>query len=266
MKNFIHLAWIFIRRDFRSAKPTQWLFRLSTGSLAVVAWWWVIRFFTQQVHPGTTNGSRGYFAYSVVGLAFSQCVWQGTAFFSARLKQQKNQGWLEMLWTARYPFPLLIIFSGLWDFVFASVNMGLTLAVGFLGFGIPFEWTQVFEVAGIAFLTCFAMSSLSLFSLACDLMDPRIDQAMRPFLNRLVPILCGALFPVTAFPGWLKGIALFFPLTHGLALVQGILLPHSPVRLTTSWTSFVSLTCGFILLNWYFLKFALNRARTSGQI
>lgn len=263
MSSLFCVAWAFLRRDMLAVRPWRWLIEWLDASLSVVLWYFVARFFGAS-RISSLIGQGDYFTFSLIGLALTQYVWRGFATFSNRVKDEQVSGSMELLWMSRYPLPLLILLSSLWDFIAASVNAGIILVVGTFVFGASIRWEGIPILFGVGLLTSLAMGSLGLLASSWLIASGRGD-IFRPLLGKMIPLLSGAFFPIALFPLWLQAIAWCLPLTPAVAVVRQVIAP-SPDRTAQPLFILVGLTALYALIGWGCLALAVRASRMNGRI
>jgi ABC-2 type transport system permease protein len=124
------------------------------------------------------------------------------------------------LLTAPIPRGLLVLGNLVVALAITALQVGVLIAAA-LARGIHFHANG----AGILwFVAAAALFTVGMYGLAEILANrvPRQEEyiARIPAIAILPWFLAGALFPITALPGFLTWVAKFLPLTHGLALMR----------------------------------------------
>ena len=107
-----------------------------------------------------------------------------------------------------------------------AVLSGLCLTViGSLmaGLGIIFHPMIMLELLCLIFVTSIAFNGM-MFLLMVRVDDPLVPRAMFGVLNLLLFYPSGAMYPVAAFPGWLRALAVVDPFTYAIHGFKSILL------------------------------------------
>jgi ABC-2 type transport system permease protein len=124
------------------------------------------------------------------------------------------------LLTAPIPRGLLVIGNLVVALAITGLQVGVLIAVA-VARGIHFNatGTGILWFAGAAVLFTIGMYGLA------EILANRVPRqeeyiARVPAIAILPWFLAGALFPITALPGFLTWVAKFLPLTHGLALMR----------------------------------------------
>jgi ABC-2 type transport system permease protein len=107
-----------------------------------------------------------------------------------------------------------------------AVLSGVTLAgIGSLmsGLGVIFRPMADLELLCMMLVTALAFNGM-MFLLMVRVEDPLVPRAMFGVLNLLLFYPSGAMYPVIAFPKWLRAIAVVDPFTYAIHGFKSILL------------------------------------------
>ncbi len=91
------------------------------------------------------------------------------------------------------------------------------------GLGIIFTPLNFFYVCLIILATSLAFNGM-MFLMMVRVDDPLVPRAMFGVLNTLLFFPSGAIYPITAFPAWLRGIAYIDPFTYAVHGFKAMLL------------------------------------------
>lgn len=107
-----------------------------------------------------------------------------------------------------------------------AVLAGISLSViGSLlaGLGVIFHPGAIFQLALLIVATSIAFNGM-MFLLMVRVEDPLVPRAMFGVLNTLLFFPSGAIYPITAFPKWLRAIAAVDPFTYAVHGFKAILI------------------------------------------
>jgi ABC-2 type transport system permease protein len=107
-----------------------------------------------------------------------------------------------------------------------AVLAGVSLTViGSLmaGLGVIFNPLRDFELLCVIIVTSIAFNGM-MFLMMVRVDDPLVPRAMFGVLNTLLFFPSGAIYPITAFPPWLRAIAVVDPFTYAIHGLKAILL------------------------------------------
>jgi ABC-2 type transport system permease protein len=91
------------------------------------------------------------------------------------------------------------------------------------GLGVIFRPEAVLELALLIVATSIAFNGM-MFLLMVRVEDPLVPRAMFGVLNTLLFFPSGAIYPITAFPPWLRAIAVADPFTYAVHGLKAILI------------------------------------------
>jgi len=107
-----------------------------------------------------------------------------------------------------------------------AVLSGISLTViGSLlaGLGVIFHPMQDLQLLALILVTSIAFNGM-MFLMMVRVDDPLVPRAMFGVLNTLLFFPSGAIYPITAFPKWLRGIAFVDPFSYSIHGLKEILL------------------------------------------
>jgi ABC-2 type transport system permease protein len=107
-----------------------------------------------------------------------------------------------------------------------AVLAGVSLTViGSLmaGLGVIFHPIRDLELLCVILVTSIAFNGM-MFLMMVRVDDPLVPRAMFGVLNTLLFFPSGAIYPITAFPNWLRAIAIVDPFTYAIHGLKAILL------------------------------------------
>src|SRR5207248_3126756 len=166
------------------------------------------------LHTGTAYES--YVAIGTVGLLIPL----NTMFAGLGVIVDRVSGAQRELLTAPIPRGLLVLGNLLVAMAITALQVAVLIVVA-VARGIHFHASA----SGVAwFVGAAALFTIGMYGIA-EILATRVPRqeeyiARVPAIAILPWFLAGALFPITALPGFLTWVAKFLPLTHGLALMR----------------------------------------------
>ncbi|MDR3724844.1 MAG: ABC transporter permease [Terracidiphilus sp.] len=91
------------------------------------------------------------------------------------------------------------------------------------GLGIVFHPMQMLEITSLLLVTAIAFNGM-MFLLMVRVDDPLVPRAMFGVLNLLLFYPSGAMYPITAFPWWLRALSVVDPFTYAIHGFKSIIL------------------------------------------
>jgi len=164
----------------------------------------------------TSTAYEAFVATGTIGLLIPL----NTMFAGLGVIVDRESGAQRELLAAPIPRPLLVLGNLAVAFAITALQVAVLIAAA-LARGIHFDATST----GIVwFITATALFTIGMYGVAETLASrvPKSEEyiARVPAIAILPWFLAGALFPITALPGFLTWVAKFLPLTHGLALMR----------------------------------------------
>lgn len=211
----LRLQWAFLRRDWQYETTYRGMMVLQL--LGIVGT--LIIFFSIGKLVGAGSESLEpyggeYFPFALVGLAVSDYFNTGLRSFSNRLRLAQTTGTLEAMFTTARSPKLVLMFSGAWDFLVATVRLALGVAIGVAFLGVDFN-ANLLAALVIGLLSLLTFAALGLFAAALILIIKRGD-AVAALGNIFATVFAGALFPIALLPDWLRWVAYVLPLHYSL--------------------------------------------------
>ena len=94
------------------------------------------------------------------------------------------------------------------------------------GLGVIFQPAAVFQLLLMIIATSFAFNAM-MFMMMVRVEDPLVPRAMFGILNTLLYFPSGAVYPIAAFPGWLRVLARIDPFTYAVHGFKSVLLKEA---------------------------------------
>lgn len=264
----IRTAWSFLVRDFLVTVSYRAAFALQLiGMLFSIA-----VFFYMGVAVGeTTAGSiqhygGSYFAFLIIGTAFADYLQNSFQTFSTSIREGQMIGTLEMLLASPLRPSVIILSSSLWSYLYASLRIGIILALAVLLFDLDLgraNWTAATCVLALSIAYLMGLG-IMMAGLVLVMKQERVVTSVIVFSSVL---LGGVAFPVDVLPSWLRFVAELLPFTHSVTgLRRSLLLGESwsdlaPVLLTLLAFAVVLFPLGLATFN-----LCLNRVKVTGTL
>ena len=164
----------------------------------------------------TSASYESFVAIGTVGLLIPL----NTMFSGLSVIVDRVSGAQPELLTAPIPRGLLVVGNLLVALAITALQVGVLIAVA-LARGIHFHATGTGIVWFVGAAVLFTVGMYGLAEILANRVPRQEEYIARvPAIAILPWFLAGALFPITALPGFLTWVAKFLPLTHGLALMR----------------------------------------------
>jgi ABC-2 type transport system permease protein len=221
----LHKMPHFLRRDFQM----QISYRLSfvmqiVGILiSVASFYFMAQLFGAQANPYLSGYGGDYFAFVLIGIAFTG--YQGVTLytFSGVIQSAQATGTLEAMLITPTRLPAVLFGSSTWNFLFTSLRVIVYLLMGVLIFGVDLRSANLSAALIILLLTILCLSSIGILS-ACFIIVFKQGNPMNFLIGGVSSLLSGVYYPVTVLPAWLQVVAKVYPLTYTLDAMRRALL------------------------------------------
>jgi ABC-2 type transport system permease protein len=267
MLAYLRVPWAFLVRDFRedSSYKIGFLFRVSTAMINVAIYYFIATAFGSAAAPYLSSYGGNYFAFVILGVAFSEYLAIGIGAIGDSIRQGQTTGTLELMLLSPTRLVVTLLSSALWSYVFATLRVLVYLIVG-VALGMRFDQANVpFALLSLV-LAIVSFNALGLFSASAIILMKRGDTlgwALR--VSSLV--LSGVYYPVDVLPSWLRMVGQLLPLTHALELLRrSLLLGEGFVQLWGDLLILVGLTLVLLPLGVLACHLAIRVARTDGSL
>ncbi len=235
---------------------------------------WVLPVFTYYF-TGTALGAKivsgmglephEYTPFVVIGLAFQGYVSSVVTTISGRLRNEQLMGTIEYYLMTQSGVFGMLIYSALWGFIMNSINMAVTLAIGY-GLGVRY-------MASGALAAVIVTAELLLATLGLSMMAGGIVMIVKQgnpisfFFSTVTTLIAGTVFPITVMPRWLQYVSWSVPLTPALEALRLALLQGYGV-LALSRLELILLVYAVVLLplGALFYKVGFDMARKAGTL
>jgi ABC-2 type transport system permease protein len=260
--------WAFFRRDALIHTSYKVGFFVDLGGVFFTAatYYFVSRVFGSAASPFLEKYGGDYFAFVLIGVAFAAYQNVGLNSFSQSLRQEQFLNTLEPLLMTPVNTPRFLLGSSLWDFLYATVRVGLYLGLGALFFGFRMNQARVAPALAVLGLTLFAFMGLGVFS-AAFIMRFKRGNPVPWFMEAASNLLGGVFFPLVALPVGLQTAAQFIPMTHALEGLRKTLLMGAGWREVAPQLMALAL---FVVVMWpigiFIFGRSLRRARADGSL
>lgn len=261
-------AWLFVKRGFITLLSYKTAFTLGIlGSfIGILQFSFMGKFLSQgNVFPSIDQYGGNLLAYLIIGSAFTSFLGVSLNSFQGAIRSEQQMGTLEYLLMSNTKLELLLIFSGIWNFVYTLFNISFLLAIVVLVFQVPLE-INLFAAGVTLLLTIISLSGIGLMSAGVIIVTKMGDPVTWIFTS-LTGLLSGVLFPVEFLPFYLRGISYVLPTTHALHALRLTLIENAsfteilPQILFLTITAMISVPLGFFVF-----RKGFNTARRSGTL
>lgn len=264
----LQTLWGFFRRDLTIHTSYKLGFAMDLVGVffSAATFYFVARLFGPAAAPMLQKYGGDYFAFVLIGIAFSTYQNVGLNSFAQSLRQEQFLNTLEPLLLTPVTLPQFLLGSCLWDFTHATLQVALYLVLGLSVFGLQIPEAQVLPAAAVLIMTLAAFMGLGILA-AAFIMRYKRGNPVTWLVVTASELLGGVYFPVDVLPSWLKAVSPFVPMTHALEGLRKSLI------LGAGWGEVMPSLAAlglFILVSWPVgmagFALALKRARAEGSL
>lgn len=204
-------------------------------------------------------------AYLIIGTAFTSFVGVSLNSFQGTIRGEQQMGTLEYLLISNTRLELILVYSGIMNFIQAFVNVGILLAIVVFVFDIPLGINLPGALIAML-LTVTSLSGIGLMS-AGIIIITKVGDPITWAFTTLTGLLSGVLFPVEYLPGFLQAVSAILPTTHALHALRMTLLQNAgiseimPQIFLLSIMTLITIPLGFIIV-----RIGFNQARRVGSL
>jgi len=265
---FLRKVFAFVKKEFLVEISYRFAFLLHIfGTFTwILTFYFIDRLFGSKITPHLRPYGVNYFSYVLLSIAFFSYVGTGVGSFAARIRNEQLMGTLEALLATPTKISTIIISMGFWSLIWASISVLIYLIFGAFLFGVDLTHTNLLSVLVVLLLTVTSFGGLGLLA-ATFIMILKRGQPVTWAVNTLFELLGGVFFPIAVFPGWLRIIARFIPVTYSIKAMQ--LAVHKGYSLRTLRLEISALLIFSAILfpsGLLFFKWAVKRAKMNGSL
>jgi len=257
-----------LKKDFlvESSYKVAFLFNIFSVVATILTYFFIDKLFGHKISPYLQEFGVNYFAYVLLSLAFFSYIGVGIGSFAARIRSEQLQGTLEPLLLSPTKISVILIAMWLWNLIFASFDVLIYVASGYLLFGINFASCNIPSTSITLILTIITFSSLGIISASFIIVFKK-GNPIAWVLNTLEGLLGGVYFPVSVLPGFLKVAARFLPITYAIRAMQlAVYKGYALLQLKKELGILFLFACFLLPLSFSCFKHALKRARKQGSL
>jgi ABC-2 type transport system permease protein len=261
------VPWAFLLRDFRedASYKIGFIFRVATAIINVAIYYFIASAFGGAAAPYLNSYGGNYFAFVLIGVAFSEYLAIGISSIGESIRQGQTTGTLELMLLSPTRLVVTLLSSSLWSYVFASLRVIVYLIVG-VALGMRFDNANLpFALLSLV-LAIISFNMLGLFTASVIILMKRGD-TLGWALRVSSMVLSGVYYPVGVLPEWLRLVGQALPLTHALELLRrSLLLGEGFAQLWGELLILATLVIVLLPLGLLACHVAIHIARTDGSL
>jgi len=258
----------FVKRDFILATSYRFAFLLQLFGIlfSVLTFYFLAQMFGDAAIPYLEPYGGDYFSFVLIGIAFSTYLTTGLTSFSGSIRNEQMMGTLEAMLVTPTKTSLIIIFSSLWNFIFASIRVLAYLLIGVFLFDVNMSNANLVGALITLILTIICFSSLGIIS-ASFIMVLKQGDPINWFFSALSGLLGGVFYPITVLPQWLQMFSYILPITYSLnAMRLALLQGYSLEALAPDILALVLFSVVMLPFSIMAFRYAVRRAKVDGSL
>ena len=231
---------------------------------SIASFYFVARLFGAQANPYLASYGGDYFAFVLIGIAFSG--YQGVALysFSSIIQSAQTMGTLEAMLVTPTRLATLLLGSSLWNYVFTSLRVIAYLLMGALV--TSSSSANLPAAAIILLLTVLSLSSIGILS-ACFVIIFKQGNPINFVIGSVSSLLSGVYYPIAVLPMWLQAAAKIYPLTYTLdAMRRALLTGASTLELLPQIGVLAGFSVALLPLSLLAFREAVKQAKRDGSL
>ena len=225
--NLIIKCWAFLKRDFINEVSYKFSFFLQFFGIffSILVFFFLSKLFEGQEIPYLKPYGGNYFAFVLIGIAFSNYLNVAIRSLSKSIRDAQMMGTLEALLVTQTEIPTIILGSSIYSYLFTSFQVLLYLVLGAFLFGVDFASANFLGAFIILIFTITSFGSIGIISASFIMIFKRGDP-ITWLITSLSWLLGGVYYPIEILPDWLEKLSYLIPITYSLngmrlALLQG---------------------------------------------
>jgi len=262
------VAQAFLKRDFSVAISYRADFALQFLGifLSVATFYFLSQLFGSAVAPQLEAYGGDYFAFVLIGIAFSGYMGFSLSSFAQSIRQGQVMGTLEIMLLSPTRLSTILLSSSLWSCLLTTLRVMVYLLVGALIFGASFGQANVLTALVVLALSITSFAGIGILSAALVLLLKKGDPVAWIF-GGVSSLLAGVFYPISVLPTWLEPLSRFLPLTYALdGMRLAILRGYSLYQIRLDLLVLLAFTLVLTPLALFIFRQALKRAKMEGSL
>lgn len=262
------VAQAFLKRDFSNAISYRTGFAMQFLGIfiTVATFYFLSQLFGGVVAPQLEAYGGDYFAFVLIGIAFSGYMGFSLSSFAGKIREGQVMGTLEIMLLSPTRLSTILISSSLWSGLLTTLRVLVFLLVGALIFGASFGMANALTALLVLALSITSFSGIGILSAAMVLLLKKGDPVAWIF-GGVSTLLAGVYYPIAVLPDWLEPVSRFLPLTYALdGMRLALLRGYSLYQIRLDLLVLLAFTLVLTPLALFIFRQALKRAKMEGSL
>lgn len=260
-------ALAFLRRDLRLQLSYRFAFILQISGIffSMLVFYFLSKLIGPSAAPYLADYGGDYFAFVLIGLAFSGYFGVGLQGFAGTIREAQTTGTLEAMLLTPTRLSTIVLSSSIYDYGFVTFQVLVYLVFGAVLFGVDINGNLPAALV-ILVLTIIAMTAVGIIASSFILVLKRGDPVTWLF-NSLGLLLGGVYYPIELMPSWLQKLSLLLPITYSLSAMRRALLTNASFQeLLPEITALLIFSLVLVPLSLAIFRRAVHRAKVDGSL
>lgn len=260
-------ALAFLRRDIQLQLSYRFAFLLQLFGVffSMLVFYFLSKLVGPSAAPYLADYGGSYFAFVLIGLAFSGYFGVGLQGFAGTLREAQTTGTLEAMLLTPTRLSTIVLSSSLYDYGFVTFQVLVYLVLGAAVFGVEIDGNLPAALV-ILVLTIVAMTAVGIIAASFIMVLKRGDPVTWLF-NSLGLLLGGVYYPVSLMPPWLQTLSRLLPITYALEAMRRALLTNASFQeLMPDILALVIFSVVLVPVSLYVFRRAVHRAKVEGSL
>jgi ABC-2 type transport system permease protein len=180
-------------------------------------------YLARAVGPSFRPENMDYYPFLLAGTALYTFLMLGISAFVETVREAQASGTMEVLMNTNTSPAVTIGLSAVSQILGRLLHSVVYVGVGLLLFSVPLRSPNLLGCALVLLLATLLVIAIGILGAALQVWTQR-GQLLVWVIGAGGSLLAGAMFPVSALPGWLQAIAHAIPLTYALSAFRIALL------------------------------------------
>ena len=226
-----HKLWVFLKRDFLITSSYKFAFFWDAAGIigTLLTFFFIGELFKDSHVPLLDQYGGDYFAFVIIGVAFSSYLGSALGNFSGMIGSEQELGTIEALIMTPTKISTILVASSVWNLLFTTFRVAVYLLVGVLLFHLRLNITNLTATVTVLILSLVPFISLGIISASFVLAFKRGDPISFLF-HGASRFLAGTFFPIAVLPLFFKKLSAFVPLTYSLRALRETLLSEGTLK------------------------------------
>ena len=264
----IRMIPAFLARDLHTELSYRSASLLSLGSIFfnVLIFYFLAVFVGDSVDPLLQRYDGDYFAFILIGVAFSGYFNVGLSGFAQALRQAQITGTLEAMLMTPASLPTVVVGSAAWSYVFTTLRVLVYLLLGTLLLGVSLGGANYAAALVGLILSIIAFGSIGIIA-ASVIMVTKRGEVVTTLTASVANLVGGIFYPIEILPEWLQVFSRLIPLTYALRVMRDALLANADwQQLAPDLLALTAFCVVLFPLSLGAFRFAVEQARREGTL